>query len=265
VREIALREAGANGDGAGGARRLPRVVVAAADHLEYGLIGLVAGRLADELKRPVFVISRNGEESRGSGRGPAGMDLGKLLAARPELFKRFGGHAQAAGFTIATEDLPELKRYLSGVVPEEAAVDGAGAGAAEAAAEAAADGHIAHGALAVDCVLPLRRLVRENQEAVRLLEPFGVGFPEPVFVAKQVTIERCWPSGPEGRTLRLRLRDGAVTRTAMWPRHGHLWIEIERARPTLRAVDVVYTLAAPGRGGDDSVPRVVALVAGERA
>ncbi|MGE5335312.1 MAG: single-stranded-DNA-specific exonuclease RecJ, partial [Nitrososphaerota archaeon] len=78
----------------------------------FGLIGLVAGRLAEEYHRPAFALSHRGGEYRASGRGPDGVDLGQALAQKSSLFRRFGGHARAAGFTVTDADYPELHQYL---------------------------------------------------------------------------------------------------------------------------------------------------------
>ncbi len=76
-----------------------------------GVIGILAGRIKDRLHRPTFVFARgeNGE-LKGSGRSIAGLHLRDaldLVAKRhPEMIKRFGGHAAAAGLTLMETDLP---------------------------------------------------------------------------------------------------------------------------------------------------------------
>ena len=73
----------------------PMTIVAGA--WPAGVIGLVAGRLADQLGRPAIVFSTLAEPWRGSARSAGGLDLGAAFAAHAELFERFGGHAAAAG------------------------------------------------------------------------------------------------------------------------------------------------------------------------
>lgn len=199
-----------------------------------GILGLVAGRLAEEYHRPVFVISVNGEESRGSARGPAGVNLGEALAVRAALFTRFGGHAQAAGFTIPTARLPELEAYLAGrfAASGNIAVIGEETG-----------GQDAH-PFEVDCRLSLRRLDPGSDvyNTLEMLEPFGPGFPEPAFLCPGARILSCRRSGAEGRTLRLRLTHGGVTRELVWSRRGDLYDTLRPQLPDLPLVDVVYTL-----------------------
>lgn len=68
-----------------------------------GIVGLVAGRLADRLGRPAVVFSTLGEPWRGSARSAGDVDLAALFTAHAELFERFGGHAAAAGCHLAPE------------------------------------------------------------------------------------------------------------------------------------------------------------------
>jgi single-stranded DNA-specific DHH superfamily exonuclease len=97
---------------------------------------------------------------------------------------------------------------------------------------------------------------------VRELEPFGTGFPEPVFLARDLKIVRCWRSGPEGRTLRLRLRDEqGHEHVVLWSRAGEKCDEIQAALPRLPRCDVAYTLSAFARrdGQIDLLVRLAAL------
>lgn len=76
-----------------------------------GVIGIVAGRLAERFSRPVFVLSEDPETglAHGSGRSPALFHLLESLESMPELFNRFGGHRQAAGLQIDTARIPEFR------------------------------------------------------------------------------------------------------------------------------------------------------------
>jgi len=95
-----------------------------------GVIGLVAGRLAEEYCRPVLVIERvegleglpdgpasptqlAAPESRGSGRSVPGFNLVEALASCGDLLTKFGGHAQAAGFSLPTAHIPALRARLA--------------------------------------------------------------------------------------------------------------------------------------------------------
>src|SRR5262249_51206302 len=93
-------------------KRENRIVVLDGAEYPAGLVGLVAAKLVEELGRPVLLIERGPETSRGSARSIPGFNMIEALAACDELFARYGGHSAAAGFTIATERLPELEARL---------------------------------------------------------------------------------------------------------------------------------------------------------
>lgn len=210
-------------------------LIAVGDRWPLGIIGLVAGRLAEEYRRPAFVISRDADECRGSARGPEGVNLGELLAARPDFFKRFGGHARAAGFTLATDD---LDRFLAYVRERFAALSEE----LRAADEAGANGPRT---ITVDCRLRLNRLTRDSNvyADIEALEPFGADFAEPVFLTPELRITSCRRSGPDGRTLRLSLSDGHGTmREAIWSRRGEFCDRLKASLSSLPLLDVAYTL-----------------------
>jgi single-stranded-DNA-specific exonuclease len=265
----------------------PAVLVVRGDGWPLGIIGLVAGRLAEEFDRPAIAISVQGAECRGSARSPTGINLVETLAQRADLFRRFGGHAQAAGFTLATDDLDTLVAHVRtaaqaarpaaaappfGIPPTGATAADSLAGAEpdllpdpdladdelsqvspnSPAAEAAAPGPAA---LHVDCRLPLRRALLETYTAIRALAPFGAGFPEPILLATRIRLVRCWRSGPEGRTLRLLLREGTVERSALWSRQGNLLPAVR----DLDLVDVAYALDVVTRPGRAPEPLVRVL------
>jgi single-stranded-DNA-specific exonuclease len=89
-----------------------------------GIVGLVAGRLADQLGRPAVVFSTLAEPWRGSARSAGDVDLGAAFAAHAELFERYGGHAAAAGCHLAPDRYEAFRIAMRGVAvgrPERAA------------------------------------------------------------------------------------------------------------------------------------------------
>ncbi|MDQ3449256.1 MAG: single-stranded-DNA-specific exonuclease RecJ, partial [Chloroflexota bacterium] len=77
-----------------------------------GIIGLVAGRLADESGRPAVVVSSMGEPWRASARSAAGFDLATAFQVIGDVFERYGGHAAAAGCSLPADRYPEFRRRL---------------------------------------------------------------------------------------------------------------------------------------------------------
>jgi len=179
-----------------------------------GIIGLVAGKLSEETHRPVFVLSQGIEVSRGSARSQENFNIILALqAARPHLFERFGGHAQAAGFTIANEHITELHEHLlrwhdepkasltltiAEIPPEKAAADFNGH---NGGTEPPLDSR------KVDLVIAKpERLNMDLLKKINQLGPFGAGNPEPVLQLNSMILQSRWTSGNEGRHLSMRLR-----------------------------------------------------------
>lgn len=269
------------------------VLIAQGNDWPYGILGLVAGRLSEDHHLPAFVISCANGECRGSARAPQGMDLGSVLAARPEFFRRFGGHAQAVGFTLDAEQLGAFLAYLSAHFaanhtnqhPLPSAHDIVPLAGAPGQAEQQRLSDLSdlsdtpgEGAprtpdrpLMIDCRLPLRSILQDRAEAIARLAPFGQGFEEPVFISEGIRIVRCWPSGVEGRNLRLALREstghGSIERVALWPRQGSRCEELRRQLPHLPPLNIAYTIQSYRNRFNDAievVPRIVAIRAAQQ-
>ncbi|HEY3498469.1 MAG TPA: single-stranded-DNA-specific exonuclease RecJ [Polyangiaceae bacterium] len=82
----------------------------------HGIVGIVAGRLADRFERPVIVIGFENGHGRGSVRGPRGSRLHDALSRVSELLVRFGGHQAAAGLEVSIERLEELREAFEASV-----------------------------------------------------------------------------------------------------------------------------------------------------
>jgi single-stranded-DNA-specific exonuclease len=82
----------------------------------HGVVGIVAGRLADELKRPVIVVGFEDGVGRGSVRGPRGSRLYDALKAVSSVLVRFGGHQAAAGLEVTLPRLAELREGFAAAV-----------------------------------------------------------------------------------------------------------------------------------------------------
>ncbi len=117
---LLAQQAGAGGetDGtAGSTSSTPSAVVLFDPEFHEGVVGIVAGRLKDSLHRPTFVLAR-GQDGllKGSGRSIPGFHLRDALdlvsKRHPGVLRRFGGHAMAAGCTLAEADLPTFAAAL---------------------------------------------------------------------------------------------------------------------------------------------------------
>ncbi|MBX5456869.1 MAG: single-stranded-DNA-specific exonuclease RecJ [Thermogemmatispora sp.] len=190
------------------------VVLVSGDNWPEGIIGLVASKLAEEIRRPVLVLSRGEEFSRGSARSREGFNMIAALRGCAHLFERYGGHAQAAGFTIANHYVEELHQHLlswhdsqgNGAEPALIAIEASAApGEQESVILPPAN------TLMVDLVLRRPEYFQyQTYSRIRQLSPFGAANPEPVFKAEKMRLLNYWSSGPAGRNLRVRLGIGNV-------------------------------------------------------
>lgn len=92
----------------------------------HGIVGIVAGRLADQYQRPVIVVGFEGEVGRGSVRGPAGFKLHDALAQIQDVLLRFGGHQAAAGVVVELSRLSELRARFEEVCSQQCALEHTG-------------------------------------------------------------------------------------------------------------------------------------------
>lgn len=83
-----------------------------------GVLGIVAGKLREDVNRPVVVISKNGGNYKGTGRSIPTVDLFKMLDKYSDEFISFGGHCAACGFTIAAEGIERLRKNLNADIAE---------------------------------------------------------------------------------------------------------------------------------------------------
>lgn len=145
----------------------PAVLVTAKESWHPGIVGLIASRLKEHTRRPVFAIAFNGNGlGTGSGRSIAGFDLGRLVraAASKGLIVKGGGHAMAAGITVERHRLGDLRAFFE-----------------EEAAEAVARLRDAE-SLKVDAALAADGVTFELLDMLEAAGPYGAGHASPVVV-----------------------------------------------------------------------------------
>ena len=164
-----------------------------------GIIGIVAGRLAEQYARPVVLFSV-GEDgiARGSARSAPGYDIGAAIAAQADLLLHYGGHPGAAGASLREEHIPAFRRRLSQTLRE------------------TRDPSVRPG-LRVDAYLPLPATTLDLLRQVNRLAPFGEGNPPITFVTRNVHLRSARTIGRTREHRRLVVEDAAgTTRTVLW-------------------------------------------------
>ncbi|HCX39146.1 MAG TPA: single-stranded-DNA-specific exonuclease RecJ [Candidatus Veblenbacteria bacterium] len=164
-----------------------------------GLVGLVAGKLVQQYNRPALVMCQVGDKIAGSGRaGVGGFDLANALTACSEYLVSFGGHKEAAGFSLSID---QLENFLSKFAK---------------LAKAHLSGQDLTAKLAVDAVFTLDKIDWHIAEQVELLEPFGQGNPGARFASYGVLIANTQPVGSAGQHLRLELSFESSHQRFIW-------------------------------------------------
>lgn len=176
-----------------GSNRLSCLVVHGQDW-HPGVVGLIASRLKERFNTPAFVIAFNGEYGTGSGRSLSGVDLGAAVRRAVEmgLAVKGGGHAMAAGVTLAKGKINQFRAFL------------------DEALEASVEAARLDDALIVDAAVAGRGVCLELLRRVERAGPFGQGNPEPLFALPEQQVTFAQTVGTDHVRARLRSRDGAT-------------------------------------------------------
>jgi single-stranded-DNA-specific exonuclease len=174
-----------------------RVLILASENWHKGVIGLTAGRIAQKYHRPTLVISIDGERCAGSARSIPSINLHVQLESVADLFTHFGGHDYACGFSLERRNLDALRERL-------------------AARFATLDESFFRREARVDAALPLAAIDAQFIAAHEMLQPFGAGNPQPLFMARDALVAGTRTFAPD--CTELTLEDGTGTATAvLWP------------------------------------------------
>ncbi len=205
------------------------LLMAEGDNFLHGVVGLAAGKLAEEYYRPVIVIERGPQVSHGSARSIPEFHVTAALDQVAHLLERHGGHAAAAGLTVRTDRLPALRTALQEV------------------AAASLTGQPLQPTLQIDAEVRLGDLDWGLYGLLRQLEPCGEDNPTPALLARSCQVVEARTVGSDGAHLRLKLSDGWTTRDAIAFRQG-AWLSRLRNR-----IDVVFNLEANTYNGNRSL------------
>ena len=191
------------------------VVVVAGETWPPGVVGLIAARLKERFERPAFALTLMGGHATGSGRSIAGVDLGRAVRAAVEtgIAIKGGGHAMAAGVTLASERLGEWRAFLEEKL-------------AEAVARARAEA-----GLMVDAALTASAATPALAHRLEAAGPYGSGNPEPVFALPRHRLEEVTPVGADHLRLRAVAGDGQAVEANRVPRPGQEARRRARASP----------------------------------
>lgn len=176
----------------------PTVIVVAGEGWHRGVIGIVASKLVDTFRRPAIVLSIEGDIAHGSCRSIPHFDMLAALERCAHLFIRFGGHRQAAGVTLESARIKELRAAVNAVADETLGPDDL------------------MPRLQIDGDLSFRTITDDVASGIASLAPFGAGNPRPVFSARRVEIVD-GPRKLKERHLKMTLKqEGRIFRAVAW-------------------------------------------------
>ena len=166
-----------------------RILIAAGEGWNPGLIGLAAGKICERFYRPSIVLSlpEDGGPAVGSCRSIPGVNIFELLRDCEDLLVRFGGHAQAAGLTVVRENIPALRERMNRILREQI------------------DAAVFVRTLDYDLEVPFRNWTEETLAELDLLEPTGYGNPVPVFLLSGAQVQSMRRVGRDLSHLQLQL------------------------------------------------------------
>lgn len=168
-----------------------RVLVVSSDGWNHGVIGIVASKLVEKYKKPVFIIGERGDEATGSARSFGDFSAADAVRAADDIIIKGGGHGAAAGVTLETEKIGYFRRRMNEFYDSLQLTN------QERYLLPKAD-------VEIDDFSEINEELVEN---LAKMEPFGNGNPEPVLKVTRASVLSMRRMGADGQHVKLALRD----------------------------------------------------------
>lgn len=168
-----------------------RVLVVSSDGWNHGVIGIVASKLVEKYKKPVFIIGERGEEATGSARSFGDFSAADAVRAADDIIIKGGGHGAAAGVTLETEKIGDFRRRVNEFYDSLQLTN------QERYLLPRADVEIDD----------FSEIDEELVANLAKMEPFGNGNPEPVLKITRASVLSMRRMGADGQHVKLVLRD----------------------------------------------------------
>lgn len=160
-----------------------------------GIVGLVASRLTENFYRPSIAFCLEGEFARGSARSIPGIHIVEILEKCSDFLEQFGGHAQAAGLTLRWDRLKNFESRFEDLLGQQTT------------------NNLFAPTLSIDAEIDLSEIDPKLLNELESLRPFGIGNPEPLFVAKNILMKD--PRIVGQHHLKLNVANGATQLSAI--------------------------------------------------
>lgn len=163
-----------------------RILVIYLPDAHESVAGIIAGKLKEKYSCPALIVTDSEEGLKGSGRSTDDYNLIEALARHPELFRKFGGHAKAAGFTLDCS-VDELSKVLNGEIES---------------MSVSRDNKVW-----IDMQLPFRYVTESFLKELKMLEPYGLQNDRPLFAEKNVRFFDTRIIGKNSNVLKMIMED----------------------------------------------------------
>lgn len=219
---------------------LRKILIVGGSGWHPGVIGLVAGKLAERYCRPVVIMCRSGDTWTGSCRSPEGFNITEALNKLSALLMHFGGHSCAAGFSLPEANRAEFEKKLSDLAEDQLAnVE-------------------LTPTLSLDLAITETDLTLEFLQELKKLEPYGAGNPEPLLLWEKASLSDLRAVGADGQHLSLRVGQTKIKAIGFG-----LGKALEQLQSSLTA-DLAFTLAEDTwNGGKGLQVKIVDLRLGQ--
>ena len=170
-----------------------RVLVVASEGWNHGVIGIVASKLVETYKKPVFIIGIRGDTATGSARSFGNFSAADAVRAADDIILRGGGHGAAAGVTLETAQIPAFRRRVNEFYDSLNLINQTSFLQPHADVE----------------IKDFAEITEELVEQISRMEPFGNGNPEPILKITRVVVAGVRRMGANGQHVKIALRDAS--------------------------------------------------------
>lgn len=199
-----------------------KLIIRKGRHWPIGILGIVAGRITDEYRCPVFILRESDEIIQGSGRSVEAFNIFSAVSQLDNLIEKFGGHSQAMGLKIKPGNIEEFEKKLAGIIEKEYDEDKWGK------------------RINIDAELPADEIDWDIFSDITKLEPFGEGNREPILLSRGMKILEAKLVGNGQKHIKFvfEVNGGAKIISGIFFKGGDYFSSIEEGSD----VSVVYNL-----------------------
>lgn len=211
-----------------------RLIIRKGRHWPLGILGVVAGKIAEEYHCPAFILRDEKKLIKGSGRSIDVFNLIKAVSQLDELLEKYGGHSQAMGIKIKPKNLARFEEDLQKII------------------EKSYDENTWGRQIHIDAEIEPKGIDWDILSEIKKFEPFGEGNREPVFLTKNLIVQELNPVGNEQKHLKFAFSSSdksAKIFEGIFFRAGERFSEFQ----TGDNVSVVYSLRANKWNGNQKI------------